>query len=179
MSNVKKQKLKMRNTGSFFNLLMGNNQSVPVVGKGATIMHWTDRSVAEVISVSEDGMRVVIESLNAEYDGEKGTAQMGHQDWKFSPTGIFKTIVWFRGAWRYENFEVVFTKEFKEEANKNGADDFFGIYLSKTYPEMAKEIYADECYPQKVVAGITRLKKRYDKVNILFGQKNYHYDWSF
>jgi hypothetical protein len=81
-------------------------------------------------------------------------------------------------------YQVVFTKEFEKEANENGADDFYGIYINKTHPELAKEIYRNvwgeqDCYPQNVVEGITRKKKCYNKINIVFGVRNYHYDWSF
>jgi hypothetical protein len=120
-----KQKQQLKETGSFFNYLMANNSSIPVVGKGATILLYSDRKVAEVIEVSKDGKKVVIEHLNAKNIGK----QFGEQDWEFSPSGINQTIVWRNNAWRIE---------------VNIGD-----------------------------------KKVYDKINILFGAKNYYYDYSF
>lgn len=35
---MKAQKLSLKETGSFFNWMMGNNSSVPEVGKGATML---------------------------------------------------------------------------------------------------------------------------------------------
>jgi len=33
--------------------------------------------------------------------------------------------------------------------------------------------------PMVVVDGITKAKKTYSKINIMFGVCNYHYDWEF
>lgn len=48
-----KQTLKLKDSGSFFNLLYSNNQTTPVVGAGATILHYSDREVVEVTQESE------------------------------------------------------------------------------------------------------------------------------
>ena len=172
-TNTKTQKRSLRSTGSFFNYLMSNNSSVPVVGKGATIMHWTDRSVAEVIEVSKDGKRVVIEHLNAKNIGK----QFGEQDWEFSPSGRYQTIVWRNNAWRIEQTQVVFTKNIEDEAKAE--DNLVGCYVGNKYPEISKEIYGGDVWPQNVVEGFTRAKKVYSKINILFGTKDYYYDYSF
>lgn len=50
-----------KTTGSLFNHLMGNNATLPEVGKGATILHWTDRSAYEVVEVSESRMECIIQ----------------------------------------------------------------------------------------------------------------------
>jgi len=158
---------------------MGNNSTLPKVGEGATRMWYSDRTCYDVVEVSECGRYVKLEHLDAKYDKSKGEPQMGHQNWVFEKTGSFIDVEWFRGAWRIKSYEIVFTDEFKAEANRNGADDFYGIYLSKTNPELSKEIYNGEPYPQKVVEGITRMKKVYSKISIVFGCRNYYYDWSF
>jgi hypothetical protein len=175
----KVQRRKLNQAGNLMNHLMGNNATLPKVGEGATRLWYSDRTCYDVVEVSECGRYVKMEELDAKYDKSKGEPQMGHQDWVFEKTGYFTNLEWYRGAWKIVTHKVVFTKEFMEEADKNGADKFYGLYLSKTYPELSKEVYQDDCYPQKVVEGVTRMKKCYDKISILFGCRNYHYDWSF
>lgn len=174
----KRQRRKILQEGSLINNIMGNNSTLPKVGEGATRLWYTDRSCYDVVEVSECGRYVKLEELAAVADRSKNI-EMGHQNWILNKTGVFIDVEWYRGAWRIVRHEVEFTKEFKEEANRNGADDFYGIYLCKHYPELSKEIYCDEPYPQKVVEGITRKKKVYDKVNLVFGTKDYYYDWDF
>jgi len=48
--------------GNFINQVMGNNCSVPVVGEGATILHYSDREAYEVIAVSDCGTKCTIRS---------------------------------------------------------------------------------------------------------------------
>ena len=172
-TNQKVQKKTLRTSGSFFNYLMSNNESVPVVGEGATIMLWTDRKVADVIEISEDGMRVVIEYANA-----KNLGEYGDQMWEFTPSGIKQTLVWRQNAWRVETEQVVYTKKFIKEANDNG-HCILVDYLDAKYPGLSEEVYQGNVYPTKEIDGITKRKKCYSKINILFGARNYYYDWSF
>jgi hypothetical protein len=175
----KVQRRKINQAGSLINNMMGNNATLPKVGEGATRLWYTDRDCYDVVEVSECGRYVKMEYLDAKHDKSKGEPQMGHQNWVFEKTGQFIDLEWYRGAWRIVNHQVVFTKEYMEEADKNGADQFYGIHLSKTNPKLAEQIYKGEPYPQEVVEGITRKKKVYSKINIVFGVRNYHYDWSF
>lgn len=176
------QRAKVGVAGSFFNQLMSNNASVPEVGKGATIMYYTDRSVAEVIEVSEDGKTVKLESLNAKIDpvylaSMKGKDVTGHQNWVYEKTGRFFTIVWKYNAWRIKNREVVFTDEFIKKAQEATGKEYpLHDYLTEQQREL---IYKNDIRPQTVVEGITKERFRYDKINILFGRKDYYYDWSF
>ena len=99
------QKAKVGVAGNFFNQLMSNNASTPEVGRGATEMHYTDRTCYEVISVSDDLKTVRLEALDAEIDPAylkslNGRDCTGHQNWIFKPTGRFLTVVYRHGAWR-------------------------------------------------------------------------------
>jgi len=51
METILKQNRKIGVAGGFINQMMGNNSSIPVVGKGCTILHYSDRSAYEVIEV--------------------------------------------------------------------------------------------------------------------------------
>ena len=171
---VKQQTQKLFVAGSFCNQLMGNNRTEPVVGQGATRMWYTDRSCYEVISVSEDGNTAVLEELDPVADKTKENG-MGHQNWILNPTGRFVTVEWRKTRWCIVGTEVVFTKKFKDEAKAKGYN-YPGDYL-ESKPEMFAQVFQDA--EIKVVPGVTREKKTYSKVSIIFGRKDYYYDWSF
>lgn len=88
--------------GSFTNYLMGNNDSTPVVGQGATELMYSDRTPYEVLEVSKDGKRCVIREMSAKAKANAGG--MGHQDWDIlpDPTQPIERLVYKYGAWRKE-----------------------------------------------------------------------------
>ena len=49
-----------KDTGSIVNYLYGNNATVPIIGKGATVLLWTDRHAYEVLEINEKEKTVVI-----------------------------------------------------------------------------------------------------------------------
>lgn len=170
-TTVKTQKRPLR--GSLQNSIMGNNSTLPVVGKGATIIRYTDRQVAEVISVTSDGKRAKLEYLEAKRDKTK-EGGMGHQNWIFEPSGNFFEIVWKWNSWRVVIEYVDFTEEYKQKCENQNT-----TYRKLLTEETFKEVYQNEVFPVRVVDGVTEKKIKYSKINILFGQKDYHYDWTF
>lgn len=167
-----KQTSKVGVAGSFINQLMGNNSTVPEVGKGATQLFYSDRTCYEVVEVSEDKTMAKLEYLEAKADASKPLG-MGHQNWILEPTGQFITVVWRRNKWCVKGSEVVFTKAF--------ADAHKGRFLSQCLtPEQKEIIYADgSFYPTGVIDGITKKKDTYNEIKLLFGVKDYRYDWEF
>lgn len=165
--------------GSFQNQLMSHNSTMPEVGKGATQLHYTDRTCFEVISVSEDGKSARLQYLEAKHDKSLEGGQ-GHQNWILEPTERFLNVVWRNNAWRTVGREVVFTDEFVKDCESKGIT-YIGIWMRKNNPELADKIWGTEGspMPENVVEGYTKEKKRFDKINILFGVKDYYYDWSF
>ena len=161
----KRQRHKVGVAGSFQNQMMANNSSLPEVGKGATRLHYSDRSCYEVIEVSEDGKTVKLEALDAEWDKTK-EGGMGHQNWILNPTGRFLTVQWRHNAWRVKSQKVMFTEKYAETLGAS-------FYESEDY----KKVMVDG--EMVVVDGITELKTEWYKINILFGVKDYHYDWEF
>lgn len=163
-TTVKRQKLALRNSGSLFNFLMAQNASIPVVGKGATILHWSDRDAYEVVEISEDGSRVTIQQYEAERIDGLGMSDC--QTYKYEKLNPCKqVIVWFRGAWRYEIHSITWMK---------GVHDSFSGYA-----DMKRTGCFDDQGNLKLIPGMTRMKKSYSKVNIIFGVKDEHYDFSF
>jgi hypothetical protein len=167
------------NHGNLMNRIMGNNDILPEVGKGATLLMYSDRHVYEVIEVSDDYKTVKLEALDAKIDPEylaslKGADCAGHQNWILEPTGRFSTVVWRHNAWRSKVRVVVFEESLYERAEKEN----IAVYKLLT-PEQYKAVYNDDIRPQNVVPGITKEKFEYNKVNLIFGRKDYYYDWSF
>lgn len=165
------QKSKVGVAGSFTNQLMGNNSSIPVVGKGATELHYTDRTCYEVIEVSADLKTVKLERLEAKANPATKN-DMGHQNWILEPTGQFITVQYRGKGWKTVTEIVTFTKEWYDTHN------VFPIAASLT-PQQKKAVYGNDIRPRHVVKGITRKKKEYHPIKLLFGVKDYYYDWSF
>lgn len=158
--------------GSFINCLMGNNSTLPEVGKGATILLYSDRHAYEVIEVSADKMKCTLQRYVAEREDKNGMSDC--QSYKYEKLTDEKiTLIWRQGAWREVNEMIVFTKEFRA-AHEN----LYSIEKILTKEQIA-EIYGEHPFPQKIYPGITRLSRSYNKVRILFGVKDEHFDYSF
>jgi hypothetical protein len=174
-----KQKSKVGVSGSFINQMMANNSSIPEVGKGATELRYSDRECYEVVWVSDDKMTARLQRLDASFNHENGeSGEIGHQNWKLTPIDSFMTVVWKHGNWKVEGTEVIFTKEFIDEMEAKGVN-YYGMWLRKHSPELADKIWGTDTHPQNVVEGITRRRKCYTKIKLIFGVKDYYYDWSF
>ena len=169
-----RQKAKVGVAGSFMNQLMANNSTLPKVGKGATKLHYSDRSCYEVIEVSEDYKTVKLESLDAEWDKTKEGGQ-GHQNWILKPTGRFLTVTWRNDAWRVKNEQVLIT------------DDYYKSYEERQLEVGHKQAHAEMIQPLlnengdffTFIEGKTKIKTSWNKIPLLFGVKDYYYDWSF
>ena len=59
-------------TSSLVNHIMSSNGTRPEVGKGATILRWTDRQAYEVINVSKDGKEVVLQRYSPRRADDRG-----------------------------------------------------------------------------------------------------------
>lgn len=158
-------------TGSFINYMMGNNSTLPEVGKGCTLLSWTDRHAYEVLKVSADGKRVEIQQYLPERVDNNGMSEC--QDYKFEKlNGFTEVIVWRWNAWRKEIKKIVFTKDFSKRLSTEFSGNKF--YGSAEW---------NECYPNgydlALVPGKTEIKMEYSKVNVLWGVKEEYYDYSF
>lgn len=158
-----KQKVKLdSNVGSLVNYLMGNNSTLPVEGQGATILHYTDRSACEVLSVSKDGRTVVLEGYDAIRTDNNGMSDS--QDYEYRLNGNQFKIIWRNGAWRQECQQVWLTDE--------------ALQMSYDNPEK-RRIFDVETNLPMLIPGLTFIKKSYPKVSIIFGVKQAYRDYSF
>lgn len=155
--------------GSFTNYLMGNNSSTPEVGKGATLLSYSDRHPAEVLEVSADGKRCVIREMD--HKAKPNSGGMGHQEWDIlpNPNGYKRTLIYRNGAWRDVIETIVFEPEFERQFN----------HMTDLWIRCKELDLYDDDNNLKLVKGFTKVTRRYSKVNILFGRAEYHYDWEF
>lgn len=168
------QKAKIGQAGSLVNQLMANNSTIPVVGKGATELLYSDRHCYEVVEVSEDKKTVKLQSLTAKADPNTSN-DVGHQNWILEPTLHFSTVVWRRNKWNFRFKIIRFTKEIKAKAEAAGSSSIAKILTE----EQREAVYGGLPTPQEVVPGITEEAFVYEPVSIIFGTKDYYYDWSF
>lgn len=94
-------------TGSVINHLMSGSQALPEVGKGATIIHWTDRSAYFVDEVSNDGKTVTIERAKAIRTDDFGMSDSQSYRYERDENASPETIRFTYGKWRrvYTNWE--------------------------------------------------------------------------
>jgi len=95
-----RNKLKLgKDTRSLTNFIYSGHLSVPEVGRGATELGWTDRTAYEVLSVSYDLKKVVIQKYNAKRIDDNGMG--GDQEYEYKELiGHPITIWWKWNAWR-------------------------------------------------------------------------------
>ncbi len=167
-----KNTLKLKNTGSLNNLMMGNNETEPIVGQGATQMLWTDRYAFEVLEVSKDKKTCVIQQYEAERADKNGMSE--DQSYKYEKL-IYSpiTIVYKWGAWRTKTVSVTFADELLE---KHG--EYAGRQLHEAY-KLSGGQYDKQAQMIDVISGVTRKHTNYNKINIIFGIKRQYYDYSF
>lgn len=171
---MKQKNLKLgKHTGSVMNHLMSSNSTLPEVGKGCTILMWSDRHAYEVISVSEDKKRVVIQQYIAERVDKNGMSEC--QEYKYEKlNGHNEEIVWRNDAWRKVVIQHVYEKNYLQEyelRKKETGND-------KAWDEMIKPLF-NEYGDLMLVEGKTKVKKTFPVVSILWGEKREYYDFSF
>lgn len=162
---------RLGSAGGFFNQLMSNNQSVPVVGEGATELLYSDRHAYEVLEVNEKEKSCVIQRYNPKRTDSLGMSDAQSYEYK-ELTGTPFKLYWRRGAWRKKVESVTFTDEIMDEYGWNGTK------MHEAY-KAAGGTYNDSMYPNKIIEGMTKKKTSWPKMSIIFGVKKEYYDFSF
>ena len=104
------QRRKVGVAGGFFNQMMGNNSSIPVVGEGATILMYSDRHAYEVTEVNEDGSECKIRPMTCKFVGSGyGDEQYEYES---NPEGGESTVAWNekKQCWGYSYTEIKIKK---------------------------------------------------------------------
>ena len=169
-TEFKQKGRRLGSAGGFFNQLMSQNASIPVVGEGATIIHYSDRDAYEVLEANEAKKTCVIQKYNAKRIDGLGMSDAQTYEYK-ELHGSKITLVYRWGGWKRVGEEVRFTDE---AIKKYGC---FAKELHEAYVAAGGEY--DNPGLSTEVEGLTKKHKTYSKVSIIFGVKREYYDYSF
>ena len=156
-----------KETGSVMNWLKSHNNTVPVVGTGATHLMWTDRHAYSVMWFSGDGGQVTLRRDRAERCDNLGMSdsqKYAYHDEK----GSIVNLVRRTDGWRQVIEEIVLTKDFSKKLSEMDAD---------TKATEIRTVFKDA--DLILVKGKTRIKNRFEKFNVIFGKRDEYYDYSF
>ena len=157
---MKTQKMKLQ--GSFYNYLMGNNDTLPEVGKGGTILMYSDRHAFEVLEINGD--EILIDEYIAERTDDNGMSEC--QSYKFEKLEGYP----YKIVWRYKHW-------YRVGGHVNLIN---GHTYDSLTPEERLAVYGEEdIQPIHEVAFISKKKVTYSKINVIFGVKRHYYDYSF
>ncbi len=177
-NSVKRQTRKVGVAGGFINQMMGNNESIPVVGKGATILSYSDRHAYEVISVNEDSSKCVIRTMTCTFIGES----YGDERYTYTSNenGNTMTVEWNekRKCWGQSWKEIKIIKVLQNKLIKEYSYDW-GEYLPVPYKDLI-DGEPDGIYTRlKLVKGVTKEYNMFHKLSIIFGVMEQYRDPSF
>nr|AKH47397.1 hypothetical protein [uncultured marine virus] len=185
MSNqAKVQTRKVGVAGGFINQMMGNNSTTPVVGEGATILMYSDRSAYEVIEVSKDGNSCVIRKMDTKNIG----TSYGDERYTYhsNPNNYTKNLEWSnkKQCWGSVGYSVQIIKALKNKYYKQYGWGSTEILLKENGIESYQHLYedpnADNYYNQMmIIEGVTKKYKNFNKVSIIFGTMEQYRDPSF
>lgn len=102
-------------TGSFINHIISGSQSpAPVLGMGGTILGWTDRQAATVVSIAKDGKSLLTRDDIAIRTDKNGMSESQSYDFQQDDNGIERQWKLAKdGSWRSAEISpkgrVVFT----------------------------------------------------------------------
>lgn len=149
---------------------MGNNSTIPEVGKGATVLHWTDRHAWEVVEVNEKTKMVVLERYAPKRVDNYGMSDDQHYEYK-EFTGERMTLYYRFGCWKQK-------QQYYAWVDAMEAD--FGNHrkLHDAYKALGGQ-YNENRAMISHVEGMNRLKTEWHTVKIIFGTLREYYDYSF
>lgn len=183
-NSIKQQTRKVGVAGGFINQMMGNNQSVPVVGEGATLLSYSDRSAYEVIKVSNDGNSCVIRQMDTKFVGSSyGDERYTYHSNEDNHT---RTIEWNdkKQCWGSVGYSVEIIKSLYNKYDKqygwNSIDILLKDHGIESYDHLYEDPTADNYDNQKmIIPGVTKQYKNFTKVSIIFGIMEQYRDPSF
>lgn len=183
-NSIKQQTRKVGVAGGFINQMMGNNQSTPVVGEGATILMYSDRSAYEVIEVSEDKNSCVIRKMTTKNVGSSyGDERYTYHSNEDNHT---RTIEWNekKQCWGSVGYSVEIIKSLYNKYDKQYGYGSIDILLKdhgiESYQHLYEDPTDDNFYNQMmIIPGVTKQYKNFTKVSIIFGIMEQYRDPSF
>jgi len=172
---TKRQTRKIGVAGGFINQMMGNNSSEPKVNEGCTILSYSDRSAYEVIEVSEDKLSCVIRKLDTKNIGEC----YGDERYEYTsnPENHTLTLEWNdkKQCWGQVSYSVEIIKSLYKKYDKQYGWDCIDMILKdqglNDYNELYDNPHAEDNFynQKKIIKGLTKQYKNFDKVSVIFG----------
>ena len=182
MKNLK-QTRKVGVSGGFINQMMGNNQTIPKVGEGATILMYSDRNAYEVIWVSPENDKCKIRPMNCKFIG------IGYGDERYSYSSDLEAheinleYNYKKNQWQSFGYNIEIIKSLKNKLYKQygyGWTSYLpnGLTYDDLIDRSGEEI--DDYYrPMKLISGVTKEYKVVNKISIIFGVMEQYRDPSF
>ena len=171
--NIKKQTRKVGVAGCLHNQIMGNNSSIPKVGEGATILHYSDRSAYEVLDVSEDGNSCVIRQMKCKFIGDS----YGDERYEYLSNNEAQksTLEWNekKKCWGSVSYHVQIIKSLQKKYYEKYGYKWIDIFLSDY------SLTRDDLSEKKLIKGITKQYKEFNKVSVIFGMMEEYQDPHF
>lgn len=143
------------------------SNNIPVLGEGATIQSWCDRTAYEVVQVSSDGLSCTIQQYaDKPAPGYNYYGNQVHIFDELIPNSEIE-LIFKNGTWKQKFQEIVFIDskiEFSERLRLNHANP---------------EWFDSETFMLKLIPGISRIKKTTEKINVRFGIRGHYQNPSF
>lgn len=87
--------------GSLINRLYeGPQKHKPEIGMHCTVMHYSDRSPAEVIAISPSGKTLQVRELSAKRTDKNGMSECQSYEYATDPEGTVRTFRLTKRGWR-------------------------------------------------------------------------------
>jgi hypothetical protein len=176
-----KQTRKVGVAGGFFNQMMGNNETIPKVGEGATELMYSDRHAWEVIKTNEDGSECTIQRYKSKRIDNLGMSDS--QSYEYTELSEEKrNLVWRKkkgGCWCEHSKEVRLIPSFKKHLEANSTKFWFGDMVEEVYGKEMKEALYDSEGRMVVLENVSKQYDNYHPISIIFGVKREYYDFSF
>lgn len=178
----KRQTRKVGVAGGFINQVMGNNATLPKVGEGATILHYSDRDAYEVIEVSENGLQCVIREMDCKFVGQ----YYGDERYTFSSNELNRiiTLEWNakKQCWGQVYSKIEIIKTLKNEYCKKYGYGWIDFLLSEkglNYDDIVDGEKSGIMTKYKLIEGLTKEYKVFNKVSVIFGTMDKYRDPHF
>ena len=189
------QRRKVGVAGGFINQISGNNKSEPIVGEGATILHYSDRSAYEVIAVSDSGNECTIRKMTTKFVkfgsvivdvciDQGGCFETSYGDEKYEfisdETNYTKNLEWNakKGKWGEVGYKVEVIKSLQNRLWKEYDYDWVKhLPQGLAWDDLFIKEHEDNYYNKmEVIKGVTKEYKNFHPVSIAFGMMSEYRD---
>lgn len=174
-----KKQTKSLESGSLINNMMSNNSSEPIVGEGATLLYYSDRSANEVVEVSNDGKSCKIRKVDTTFIGSSyGDERYTYES---NENNSVSELEWNdkKQCWGTVNYSIEIQKSIVNKLFKEHGYGYVKHLPDGHTLESISDVDENGYREFKLIKGITKKYKNFNKVNIIFGIMEEYRDPSF